>query len=50
MKRPAPGGSWPSPLSVEQAAGAQRRLLQPRIQQDAIYWLEGRPEEGGRVV
>jgi len=43
-------GNWPSPLSVEQAAGAQRRFLQPRILGDSVYWLEGRPEEGGRVV
>ncbi|HEY1992450.1 MAG TPA: prolyl oligopeptidase family serine peptidase [Gammaproteobacteria bacterium] len=50
MKRAQPCGSWPSPLSVEQAAGAQRRFLQPRIAGGAVYWLEGRPEEGGRVV
>jgi dipeptidyl aminopeptidase/acylaminoacyl peptidase len=50
MKRALPCGSWPSPLTVEQAAGAQKRLLQPRISGDAVYWLEGRPEEGGRTV
>ncbi|HSN18748.1 MAG TPA: prolyl oligopeptidase family serine peptidase [Gammaproteobacteria bacterium] len=50
MKRVLACGSWPSPLSVEQAAGAQRRFLQPRISGGAVYWLEGRPEEGGRVV
>ena len=50
MKTPAPCGSWPSPLTVELAAGSQKRLLQPRIHGDAVYWLEGRPAEGGRVV
>lgn len=50
MKRALPCGSWPSPLSVEQAAGAQRRFLQPCTSGGAVYWLEGRPEEGGRVV
>ena len=50
MKTPVPCGSWPSPLTVELAAGSQRRLLQPRIHGGAVYWLEGRPEEGGRVV
>ena len=50
MKRPLACGSWPSPLSVEQAAGAQRRFLQPRLAGGAVYWLEGRPEEGGRVA
>ena len=50
MKHARPCGSWPSPLSVEQTAGAQRRFLQPKVSGDAVYWLEGRPEEGGRVV
>ena len=50
MKTHAPCGSWPSPLTVERAAGSQRRLLQPRIHGGAVYWLEGRPEEDGRVV
>ena len=50
MKRALPCGSWPSQLSVEQAAGAQRRFLQPKVSGGAVYWLEGRPEEGGRVV
>lgn len=50
MKQPKPCGTWPSPLSVEKAAGLQRRLMQPRLYGGATYWLEGRPEEGGRVV
>lgn len=50
MKRALPCGSWPSPLSVEQTAGAQRRFLQPKVSGGVAYWLEGRPEEGGRVV
>ena len=50
MKRPLPCGSWPSPLSVVQAAGAQLRYLQPRLAGGDCYWLESRPLEQGRVV
>ncbi len=50
MKRPTPCGSWPSPLSVAEAAGAQLRYAQPLITADACYWLESRPQEGGRTV
>ncbi|HLW74894.1 MAG TPA: prolyl oligopeptidase family serine peptidase [Gammaproteobacteria bacterium] len=50
MKRAAPGGSWPSPLSVAAVSAAQRRYLQPRLHRGAAYWLESRPEEQGRCV
>ncbi|MGE5624440.1 MAG: S9 family peptidase [Bacillota bacterium] len=50
MRRPAPGGSWASPLGVEGVTRAQRRYLQPRLQRDAAYWVESRPEENGRSV
>lgn len=32
------------------ATAAQRRYLQPRLHRGAAYWLETRPEEGGRSV
>lgn len=41
-------GSWPSPISAERIASAALRLGQPRIDGDFVYWLEGRPAEGGR--
>lgn len=50
MSRPAPGGSWASPLGIAAATAAQRRYLQPRLHRGAAYWLETRPEEGGRSV
>ena len=50
MSRPAPGGSWASPLSIAAATAAQRRYLQPRLYRGAAYWLESRPDEGGRSV
>ena len=50
MKRPLPCGSWPSPLDIAAAAGAQLRYSQPRIAGDDCYWLESRPLEQGRAV
>lgn len=45
-----PYGSWPSPISIDMAVGASRGLSEPRQDGDAVYLLESRPEEGGRVV
>ncbi len=45
-----PYGAWPSPLSVEVAVASDRRLREPRFDGDRLYWLEGRPTEGGRMV
>jgi len=47
----APYGSWRSPISAADVARAGRRLGAPAIAADgAVWWTEGRPEEGGRVV
>ena len=46
----APHGSWPSPISAEQIAGATIRLGQTAIRGDAIVWNESRPLEQGRYV
>ena len=46
----APYGSWRSPLTPEQAVAASVRLSETRIDSSGIYWIEGRPEEGGRCV
>jgi dipeptidyl aminopeptidase/acylaminoacyl peptidase len=47
----APYGTWSSPIAAETVAGAGRRLAAPAIADDgAVWWAEGRPEEGGRVV
>jgi dipeptidyl aminopeptidase/acylaminoacyl peptidase len=50
MNRIAPHGSWESPLRADLVARAGRRLSQPRLDRDSVYWLEGRPSEGGRQV
>ncbi|HET7507885.1 MAG TPA: S9 family peptidase [Solirubrobacterales bacterium] len=51
MPTVAPYGSWSSPIDAASVAGAGRRLAAPTIAADgAVWWAEGRPEEGGRVV
>jgi dipeptidyl aminopeptidase/acylaminoacyl peptidase len=47
----APYGSWRSPIDAGSVARAGRRLGSPAVAGDgAVWWAEGRPEEGGRVV
>jgi dipeptidyl aminopeptidase/acylaminoacyl peptidase len=52
--RPAPCGSWRSPVTAELVAGAGVVLSAPRVDEGpegaTVYWLEGRPIEGGRQV
>jgi len=51
MATVAPFGSWSSPIAAETVARAGRRLAFPAIAADgAVWWAEGRPDEGGRVV
>ncbi len=50
MATVAPYGSWASPIEAATVARAGRRLGFPVIAADgAVWWAEGRPEEGGRV-
>jgi dipeptidyl aminopeptidase/acylaminoacyl peptidase len=47
----APYGSWRSPIEAQTVAAAGRRLAAPALAGDgAVWWAEGRPSEGGRVV
>lgn len=46
----APFGSWHSPISARMVAEAGVALGQIQVDGDAVYWLEGRPLEGGRVT
>lgn len=47
----APGGSWPSPISSELIVSQSVGLGSPTIASDGrLYWMEGRPTEGGRSV
>jgi len=51
MPTVAPYGSWRSPIDAEVVARAGRRLAAPALAGDgAVWWAEGRPAEGGRVV
>jgi dipeptidyl aminopeptidase/acylaminoacyl peptidase len=51
MPTVAPYGSWSSPFDAASVASSGRRLAAPTIATDgAIWWAEGRPDEGGRVV
>ena len=46
----APYGSWKSPITAELVGGAEVGLEQIHINGDAVYWIERRPQEGGRKV
>ena len=46
----APYGTWVSPLSAENIAAGSLRLGAVQLDGDDIYWLEGRPQEGGRYA
>lgn len=49
-KKTAPYGSWKSPIKADDIASASIRLGQPFFDGENLYWLEGRPTEGGRSV
>jgi dipeptidyl aminopeptidase/acylaminoacyl peptidase len=48
--RTSPYGNWPSPIRIDDLVGDMIRLSDPWIDGDDIYWIEGRPAEGGRSV
>lgn len=52
MSKPsiAPYGSWSSPITADLILGGAVNLSQPLIEGDSVYWIEGRPQEGGRNV
>lgn len=43
-------GEWPSPVTARRAAAGSLRLGAVMLARDAVWWLEGRPDEGGRSV
>jgi dipeptidyl aminopeptidase/acylaminoacyl peptidase len=47
---PTPFGRWPSPLSAALAAAGKVSLSEVCSDGDAVYWLESRPDDGGRTV
>jgi dipeptidyl aminopeptidase/acylaminoacyl peptidase len=46
----APYGSWASPITAETIARGSVTLGTPEVAADAVWWIEGRPTEGGRQV
>ncbi len=46
----APFGTWTSPITPQDVAAAALRLGSVVVDGDDIYWIEGRPAEGGRSV
>jgi len=46
----APYGSWQSQIRIDDVVGDVIRLVEPWIDGDDVFWLEGRPNEGGRHV
>jgi hypothetical protein len=47
-ERVAPYGSWKSPITSELIVKGSIGLGQVALDGDDIYWLESRPQEGGR--
>src|SRR5690242_21935195 len=43
-------GSWRSPITSDLIVSQSVGLSETRIEGGSIYWLEGRPQEQGRVV
>lgn len=50
MKEIIPYGSWKSPITSDLIVAGTINLGQIAIDGEDIYWLEGRPSEGGRQV
>ncbi|HWC43653.1 MAG TPA: S9 family peptidase [Actinomycetota bacterium] len=50
MATTAPYGAWASPISAELVAAGGVSLDEVRVAGDHVYWIEGRPLEGGRQV
>lgn len=50
MKQHAPYGSWKSPITSDLIVAQTISLGFPLVDGDTIYWLESRPQEGGRNV
>jgi len=43
-------GAWPSPISAEAVATQGLRMGGVAVDGEDVYWLEGRPKDGGRNV
>ncbi len=50
MPQTAAHGAWKSPITSDRIVAESVRLGSAKLSADAVYWLEGRPSEGGRSV
>src|SRR5437660_878563 len=50
MSETLPYGAWRSPITSELIVGEAIGLGEVRVDGGDIYWIEGRPSEGGRNV
>jgi len=50
LKQTHPCGSWASPWRSQDLVRGALRLSAPRLIDRSLYWIEGRPSEGGRQV
>jgi dipeptidyl aminopeptidase/acylaminoacyl peptidase len=48
--KPEPYGSWKSPITSDVIVAQSVALSEVRLDQNIVYWLEGRPQERGRLV
>lgn len=46
----APYGFWKSPITSDRIVAEAVRLAEIALDGEAVYWSEGRPNEGGRTV
>ncbi|MGK7900170.1 MAG: prolyl oligopeptidase family serine peptidase [Hormoscilla sp.] len=46
----APYGAWKSPISSDLIVAGVVGLAEPTLDGDDVYWIEGRPAEGGRYA
>jgi dipeptidyl aminopeptidase/acylaminoacyl peptidase len=50
MPKTATYGSWKSPITSDLIVAQSITLSEPRFDGQEVYWLEGRPQELGRLV
>lgn len=49
-KKVSPYGSWKSPVTMNMILADSVRFYELSLDNESIYWLEGRPQENGRCV
>src|SRR5438045_1647493 len=49
-KQTRPYGAWSSPVNAAMIASGAVKLEQVMLESGIVYWVEGRPMEGGRNV